>query len=95
MCCGALSAHNGRLETARALAKRNARAFAGADHVIVNAAGCGAHMADAIGDEALPVRDLMAFLAEEGMREPPRAATGGGCGAQPSRTTTRVTRSEW
>ena len=70
VCCGALSAHNGRLETARALAKRNARAFAGADHVIVNAAGCGAHMADAIGDEALPVRDLMAFLAEEGLREP-------------------------
>jgi glycolate oxidase iron-sulfur subunit len=69
-CCGALSAHNGRLGTARALARRNARAFAGADHVIVNAAGCGAHMADAVGDEALPVRDLMAFLAEEGLREP-------------------------
>jgi glycolate oxidase iron-sulfur subunit len=70
VCCGALTAHNGRLGTARALARRNARAFAGADHVIVNAAGCGAHMADALGDEALPVRDLMAFLAEEGLREP-------------------------
>jgi glycolate oxidase iron-sulfur subunit len=80
-CCGALSAHNGRLGTARGLARRNARAFAGADHVIVNAAGCGAHMADALGDEALPVRDLMAFLAEEGLREPAEAgglaATGG------------------
>jgi glycolate oxidase iron-sulfur subunit len=52
------------------LARRNAGAFAGADHVIVNAAGCGAHMADTVGDEALPVRDLMAFLAEEGLREP-------------------------
>jgi glycolate oxidase iron-sulfur subunit len=71
VCCGALSAHNGRLATARALLGRNARAFAGADHVIVNAAGCGAHMADAAGDAALPVRDLMAFLAEEGLREQP------------------------
>jgi glycolate oxidase iron-sulfur subunit len=71
VCCGALSAHNGRLGTARALAGRNARAFAGADHVIVNAAGCAAHMADAVGDDALPVRDLMAFLAEEGLRKEP------------------------
>ena len=71
VCCGALSAHNGRLATARALSRLNARAFAGADHVIVNAAGCGAHMADASGEEALPVRDLMAFLAEEGLREEP------------------------
>jgi glycolate dehydrogenase iron-sulfur subunit len=71
VCCGALSAHNGRLETAHALARRNSRAFAGADHVVVNAAGCGAHMADASGDDALPVRDLMAFLAEEGLREDP------------------------
>jgi glycolate oxidase iron-sulfur subunit len=70
-CCGALSAHNGRLRTAHALARRNARAFAGADHVVVNAAGCAAHMADATADEALPVRDLMAFLADEGLREEP------------------------
>jgi glycolate oxidase iron-sulfur subunit len=69
-CCGALQAHNGRLETARRLARRNARAFAGADHVVVNAAGCGAHMrtygelADGAG---LPVRDVMAFLHEEGL----------------------------
>src|SRR5439155_15314764 len=43
-CCGALAAHNGRLETARRLARRNARAFVGADVVLVNASGCGAHM---------------------------------------------------
>jgi glycolate oxidase iron-sulfur subunit len=71
VCCGALSAHNGRLSTARALAGRNAQAFAGEEYVIVNSAGCAAHMADAIGDDALPVRDLMAFLAEEGLREEP------------------------
>lgn len=73
-CCGALHAHNGRLGTARSMARRNARAFEGADHVIVNAAGCSAHMKD-YGDLAegtsLPVSDLMAFLAEEGIVDPP------------------------
>ena len=49
VCCGALSAHNGRLADGPRAGRRNARAFAGVDHVIVNAAGCGAHMADAIG----------------------------------------------
>jgi glycolate oxidase iron-sulfur subunit len=71
VCCGALSAHNGRLSTARALAGRNAQAFAGEEYVIVNSAGCAAHMADAVGDDALPVRDPMAFLAEEGLRQEP------------------------
>ena len=73
-CCGALAAHNGHLETARRQATRNARAFAGADHVIVNAAGCGAHMAD-YGDlvegAGLRVRDVMAFFHEEGLRVEP------------------------
>jgi glycolate oxidase iron-sulfur subunit len=70
-CCGALAAHNGHLATARKLAKRNAAAFAGVDHVVVNAAGCGAHMAD-YGDlvegAELPVHDVLAFLHEEGLR---------------------------
>jgi glycolate oxidase iron-sulfur subunit len=69
-CCGALAAHNGHLGTARRLARRNARAFAGFDHVIVNAAGCGAHMAaygDLVEGTDLPVRDVMAFLHEEGI----------------------------
>jgi glycolate oxidase iron-sulfur subunit len=69
-CCGALGAHNGRLATARKLARRNAEAFAGIDHVIVNAAGCGAHML-AYGELAegtqLPVVDVMAFLADGGL----------------------------
>lgn len=66
-CCGALAAHNGRLGTSRRLARRNARAFAGVDHVIVNAAGCGAHMAsygELVTGAQLPVRDVMAFLHE-------------------------------
>jgi len=43
VCCGALNVHSGERETARELARRNARAFlaAGLDAVIVNAAGCG------------------------------------------------------
>jgi glycolate oxidase iron-sulfur subunit len=45
-CCGALHAHGGDLEGARALARRNVDAFeaAGAEFVVVNAAGCGAIM---------------------------------------------------
>ena len=45
-CCGALDAHGGRLERARALARRNIAAFeaAGVEVVVVNAAGCGAVM---------------------------------------------------
>ncbi len=69
-CCGALQAHNGRLRTARGLAARNARAFAGVDHVIANAAGCGAHMqtyGELVEGAGLPVRDVMAFLFEEGI----------------------------
>jgi len=45
-CCGALHAHSGEREMARALAKRTIAAFeaAGADCVVVNSAGCGAQL---------------------------------------------------
>ena len=45
-CCGALHAHAGDLEAARALARANVAAFerSGAEYVAVNAAGCGAMM---------------------------------------------------
>jgi glycolate oxidase iron-sulfur subunit len=45
-CCGALHAHSGDLETARALARANVAAFerSKADFVVTNAAGCGAMM---------------------------------------------------
>jgi glycolate oxidase iron-sulfur subunit len=69
-CCGALAAHNGRLGVARRLATRARHAFAGSDVVIVNAAGCSAHMQtydELEPGTALPVRDLMTFLAEEGL----------------------------
>ena len=50
VCCGALHAHNGDLESARSLAKRMIRAYKELDGsgeptpIVVNSAGCGAHM---------------------------------------------------
>lgn len=50
MCCGALHAHAGDGEQARELARLNIDAFAGDElPVVVNAAGCGAHL-KAYGD---------------------------------------------
>lgn len=78
-CCGALAAHHGRLDTARTLAERNLRAFAGAAVVVTNAAGCGAHLQD-LGDlvptdEARAfstrVNDVMHLLHDQGLREAP------------------------
>ena len=82
-CCGALHAHAGDLEKARALARANIDAFeaAGVDRVAVNAAGCGAAMKD-YGNLLAPdaehsqrarefaarVRDVTELLAEAGPR---------------------------
>ena len=45
-CCGSLHAHNGDLDGARLLARRTIEAFetCGDPPVVVNSAGCGAHM---------------------------------------------------
>src|SRR5437667_6234702 len=43
-CCGALHAHAGNKEEAVRLAKRNIAAFERAEVILVNAAGCGAHL---------------------------------------------------
>lgn len=45
-CCGALHAHAGDPERSRALARQNIAAFEplGLDAILVNAAGCGAHL---------------------------------------------------
>jgi glycolate oxidase iron-sulfur subunit len=82
-CCGALDAHAGRLDRARALARTNIAAFAeaGADVVVVNAAGCSAMMKE-YGELLRPdaawsarahafaggVRDLAEFLVDRGVR---------------------------
>lgn len=82
-CCGALAMHVGEGGEARALARRNLRAFpADVDAVITNAAGCGSGMRDygrllagtpdAEAAEALAERtvDVSAFLHELGLRAP-------------------------
>lgn len=45
-CCGALAAHDGDAATTRRVAAVNVAAFADADVIVADAAGCGAHLAD-------------------------------------------------
>jgi glycolate oxidase iron-sulfur subunit len=78
-CCGALHAHAGERQRAQALARELIEVFerASVETVIVNAAGCGAHMKDfghllqddavyreRAGRFAARVRDLSEFLAQ-------------------------------
>ncbi len=85
VCCGSLHAHNGDLDAARALARRNLDAFDvhGLDAILINAAGCGSHMkhydrllADdpAYAERAQvwshKVRDISEYLVEIGFRKP-------------------------
>ena len=85
MCCGALHAHAGELETAKELARRNIEAFlqSGCDRVVVNAAGCGAAIREygaLLADDSQyeerarefssKVRDVSEILAEEGIVPP-------------------------
>lgn len=80
-CCGALHAHAGDLDTARALARANIAAFerAGTDFVCSNSAGCGAMMkeyghlladdsdwAERASRVAQRVRDVSELLAAAG-----------------------------
>jgi glycolate oxidase iron-sulfur subunit len=82
-CCGALHAHAGDADAARALARRNIAAFeaSGADYIVVNAAGCGAMMKEyehLFTDDpewrhraaavSARVRDVSELLAEAGPR---------------------------
>ena len=82
-CCGAVHAHTGDLEGARALARRNIRAFEAADVAVVavNAAGCGAtmkeyghllqddpHYRERAGALAGKIRDISELLGTSGVR---------------------------
>lgn len=84
-CCGALHSHAGQTDVARQLARINIAAFfnAGADRIIVNAAGCGAAMKEyhvLLADDPLfaerarefssKVRDISEYLMETGLRQP-------------------------
>jgi len=87
-CCGALHAHAGERDRARALARRNIASFErlDVDAVIVNAAGCGAAMKEygwLLKDDrewsarasafAAKVKDAIEYLADVGVRERPGA----------------------
>ncbi len=74
-CCGALHEHAGDAEPAIELLHRNARAFgARAEAIVVNSAGCGAHLRaggahdPALADFAGRVRDVTELLAAAGPR---------------------------
>lgn len=69
-CCGALAAHDGAADATREMAAQNIVAFAGFDHVVADAAGCGAHLKDyahwgAGGHElAMRTRDVTELVAD-------------------------------
>jgi glycolate oxidase iron-sulfur subunit len=73
-CCGALFAHNGDLEGAERLREHNQQVFGAEwfDYLVVNSAGCGAHLKDSYPNLGSRVRDLTELLAEVGLPEPLR-----------------------
>jgi glycolate oxidase iron-sulfur subunit len=73
-CCGALFAHNGDLDSARELRATNEAAFGSQefDFLVVNSAGCAAHLKDFYDPLGGKTRDLFEFLAEVGLPEPER-----------------------
>ena len=73
-CCGALHAHNGDLEEAERLRDWNSRIYAKGDFdaLVVDSAGCGAHLKDFYPGLKGRVKDLSEWLAEIGLPEPMR-----------------------
>jgi glycolate oxidase iron-sulfur subunit len=84
-CCGALHAHAGLLDVARAQARKNIDAMLSPefDAIVTNAAGCGATMkeyaellehdskyAERAQQFVARVRDVTEYLADVGLREP-------------------------
>lgn len=72
-CCGALAAHDGAAGHARRLAARNVAAFDGYDLVVVNSAGCGAHLKDyrhwggpGLGSATRDITEVVADLIASG-----------------------------
>ena len=71
-CCGAIPQHLGRADEARAMARRNLRAWAaagGLDAIVATAAGCGTMLKDygRLVGEVPPARDILEFIAEVGL----------------------------
>jgi glycolate oxidase iron-sulfur subunit len=91
-CCGSLHAHNGELDLARDLARRNLDRFdlSKLDAIITNAGGCGSHLkkyGELLHDDAAyrdrahqwdrKVRDIHEWLLEIGCRAPAGAPPDG------------------
>ena len=68
-CCGALLAHNGDLDGAAILRDANMRVYDSGDFdaLIVDSAGCGAHLKDFYPELKGRVKDLTEWLAEVGL----------------------------
>jgi glycolate oxidase iron-sulfur subunit len=84
-CCGALAAHDGKADAARALARRNISVLSGYDQVVVTSAGCSAHVreyghwapdGELVGDRTLDVTVAIARAIEAGLL--PRLGEGSG-----------------
>jgi len=73
-CCGALLAHNGDLDGAARLREANMRIYEPGqfDALIVDSAGCGAHLKDFYPALKGRVKDLSEWLAEVGLPPPDR-----------------------
>jgi len=73
-CCGALFAHNGDLAGAERLRDANMLTYraGGFDSLVVDSAGCGAHLKDFYPELKGRVKDLTEWLAEVGLPEPKR-----------------------
>ena len=73
-CCGALFAHNGDIAGAERLREANMRVYAAGefDALVVDSAGCGAHLKDFYPDLKGRVKDLSEWLMEVGLAEPER-----------------------
>ena len=73
-CCGALLAHNGDMKGAERLRDANTKHYRTDDFdaLVVDSAGCGAHLKDFYPELRGRVKDLTEWLAEVGLPEPKR-----------------------
>jgi glycolate oxidase iron-sulfur subunit len=71
-CCGALFAHNGDLESAERLRDANTQTYLNGnfDALVVDSAGCGAHLKDFYPELKGRVKDITEWLAEIGLPAP-------------------------
>ena len=71
-CCGALFAHNGDLESAERLRDKNTSTYLAGnfDALVVDSAGCGAHLKDFYPELKGRVKDITEWLAEVGLPAP-------------------------